>query len=66
MSDEAAEIAGSILAFLGIVALVIAAIVFVIIPIIIVSMGTGAIYGGGLSVYNYAVAFDKNVKPEKI
>lgn len=65
MSDDG-EVLGTIFVFLLIVAAVVALIVFVIIPIIIVSMGIGALCGGGYSIYNYAVAFGKNVKPEKV
>jgi hypothetical protein len=54
-----------ILGLLGIAA-IIAIIVFVIVPILIISMGIGALIGGGQSAYNYAVAFGKNVKPERV
>lgn len=65
MSDDGAEAIGAIVAFLAIVAAVIAVIVFIILPIILISMGIGALCGGGYSIYNYAVAFGNNVKPKQ-
>ncbi len=64
MSDEAGEIIGVILGFLAIAAAVVAAAVFIIIPIILISMGLGALCGGGYPIYNYAVAFQNNVTKE--
>ena len=54
-----------ILGLLGI-ALVIALIIFVIVPILIIFMSVGALCGGGYSVYNYAAAFRQNVRPERV
>ncbi len=65
MSDDGAELIGVIVGFVAIAAAVIAAIVFIIVPIIVVSMGIGALCGGGYSIYNYAVAFGNNVKQEQ-
>ena len=60
--DNGWEIVGGLLA----IAAVIAVVVFIIVPIVAVSMGLGALYGGGKAAYNYAVAFRDNVKPEQI
>jgi len=65
MSDEG-EVAGAIMGFLLVAAAVIAVIVFVIIPLFVGAMSIGAVYGSGNAVYNYGLAFRKNVKPERI
>lgn len=60
--DDGWEWVGAILLVIA----AIAVIVFIIIPILVISMSIGALYGGGHAAYNYAVAFKKNVKPERI
>jgi hypothetical protein len=60
--DDGWEIVGGLLA----IAAAIAVIVFIIVPILIISMGIGALFGGGKAAYNYAAAFRENVKPEQI
>ncbi|MCK4761647.1 MAG: hypothetical protein KAW12_05560 [Candidatus Aminicenantes bacterium] len=57
--------AGLIFGLLAIAA-VIAFIVFVIVPLLIIFMGVGALCGGGYAVYNYASAFRQNVRPERV
>ena len=66
MSDEAGELIGTL--FVGLLVLVgiVAIFVFIIVPILLISMGIGALFGGGNAVYNYGKAFRKNVKPERI
>jgi hypothetical protein len=62
MSDDFGGIIGAL--FVGI--LILAAIIFIVVPILIICMGTGALFGGGYSIYNYGTAFIENVKPERI
>jgi hypothetical protein len=59
--DDGWEIAGVLL---GLAALL-AVIVFIIVPLVMISMGVGALFGGGNSIYNYGVAFRRNVRLER-
>jgi len=65
MSDELGGCLGSLIGGLIIIAVVIAVIVYIIIPLFVISMGIGALWGGGSAVFNYATAFRNNVRPEK-
>lgn len=43
------------------------ALIFIAVSImVLLSFTIGALFGGGYAVYNYGVAFKKNVKPERI
>ena len=64
--DDLGELLGYLVAGLLILAIIILIIVYIILPLLAASMGIGALYGGGHAVYNYAKAFKKNIKPERI
>ena len=68
MSDKDDELFMILIILAVIIAVIIAIILilYVIIPIISVAAGCGILIGGGNAIYNYSLAFIKNVKPERI
>ena len=64
MDDK--EIVFVIVALLALVIAFIYLIIYVVIPLILSIAGVGAACGGGVSLYNYGVAFKNNVEPERI
>ena len=52
---------GTILAWVIIIGLIVAVIIYVIVPFFITVAGIGGVYGGGIAIKNYGKAFRDNI-----
>jgi hypothetical protein len=59
------EDTGDVMAKFMIYGLIVFAIVMAIYYMMLISLAIGALVGGGNAIYNYGVAFVRNVKPDR-
>jgi len=56
----------AVIGVLLLIVVVIFLVVYVVIPLILFIAGVGVTVGGGVSLFNYWIAFKDNVEPERI
>ncbi len=62
--NDLGEVLGAVIVVVIVVVLVLAAIYLAII-VASIMISVAAIFGGGVSLYNYGLAFKNNIKPER-
>lgn len=57
--------AGEVIGILIIIGLVIAAVIYIFIPLVILAIAMGSVFGGGVSLFNYGLSLKNNISLEK-